>query len=510
MNKCYGVLLDTTSIQHFVFSSSKLKDNTGASFIVSHIFKKMIDDKLEELKNGCKIEVGFTGGGNSLIFFESEYCASKFVRNLTLMALTTAPGLNIASATGEFMLNGSGDVKNLIFGNHYFSHYEKDRDALFDKLNTNKRQYFPKITLESFGINEDCPRTGKSAEVWDEKENEYISSISKTKSDYADKSLKQLNEKYKDELDKKEFPAEFGELGGTEGEDSHIAIVHIDGNSVGKLFKECKTLGDTKELSEKMNNATENAFRKLLKHISENIIIINAIITENKKFIPIRPIIIGGDDITFVCDGRMGIYFAEKFMEFFSEQQINEYTKISACAGIAIIKEKYPFYRGYLLAEDLCGNAKRKRNENEDKGNWIDYHFVKGSFTGKIEDIRENHFIAKQGKLYMKPYPLSINGICFKDIVDAAKKFSEKNKDGRLIFPRNKLNELREVLTQSREACKEFKSNLEVRGHKLPEIKGGMYKDFFENNETPFADIIELIKNYPFELIRKDKINEKT
>lgn len=505
MNKCCGVLLDTTSIQHFVFSSSKLKDNTGASFIVSSIFGKMIDDNLEELKNDeCRVEKGYTGGGNSLIFFESENCARKFVRNLTLKALTTSPGLNIASAVGDFTLNGSGNDKNLIFKKHYFSKYEKDRDVLFDKLNSNKRQYFPKITLESFGINEDCPRTGKSAEVWDEKEKEYISSISKTKSDYADKSLELLNEKYKDILSGRKFPAEFGELGGTEGEDSHIAIVHIDGNSVGKLFKKCKTLRDTKELSEKMTNATENAFRKLLEYISENINIIKNKITVSDEFIPIRPIIIGGDDITFVCDGRMGIHFAEKFIEFYREQQVNEHTKLSASAGVAIIKEKYPFYRGYLLAEDLCKNAKRKRFEKNDNGDWIDYHFVKGSFTGKIEDIRANHFKAVQGNLFMKPYPIgSKDLLCFADIRNAANELSKKDGNGKLIFPKNKLNELREILTQTSDVCKEFKSNLEERNHKLPELKDGIYKDFFDNNETPFADVIELINNYPFELIRK-------
>ena len=74
---------------------------------------------------------------------------------------------------------------------------------------------------------------------------------------------------------------------------------------------------------------------------------------------PIRPIIMGGDDITFVSPGKLGIYFAEIFMKEFSEKEVSDGEKLSSCAGVAITKTKYPFYRGYQLAEGLCSNAKK-------------------------------------------------------------------------------------------------------------------------------------------------------
>jgi len=37
-NKFYAVLIDTASIQEYIFMSNKLKENVGASFLVERVF----------------------------------------------------------------------------------------------------------------------------------------------------------------------------------------------------------------------------------------------------------------------------------------------------------------------------------------------------------------------------------------------------------------------------------------------------------------------------------------
>ncbi|WP_207680406.1 hypothetical protein [Desulfonema magnum] len=50
------------------------------------------------------------------------------------------------------------------------------------------------------------------------------------------------------------------------------------------------------------------------------------------------PIILGGDDITFVCDGKLGICFSKLFIEAFEKQSVSFGRELTACAGIAMIR----------------------------------------------------------------------------------------------------------------------------------------------------------------------------
>ncbi len=50
-----------------------------------------------------------------------------------------------------------------------------------------------------------------------------------------------------------------------------MAIVHIDGNSMGQRFAQCETLAERRKLSDSVDRATKNAFEKLLKEIINHI-----------------------------------------------------------------------------------------------------------------------------------------------------------------------------------------------------------------------------------------------
>ena len=125
-----------------------------------------------------------------------------------------------------------------------------------------------------------------------------------------------------------------------------IAAIHIDGNGLGKLIpnlkKECNlTLS---EFSTKLDEATKKAFKDA---------------KGDKK---IRDIILGGDDVTVICDADDALAFTKEFLENFEQETEKSFKKLTACAGVAYSNEKYPFHYAVSLAETLCGVAKTQSN----------------------------------------------------------------------------------------------------------------------------------------------------
>lgn len=480
-----AILIDTTSIQQYVFASNKLKENLGASYIIKTIYVKPKKDCDEE---------GYDGGGKALLFFNDKEKAEAFIKNWTTELIYKKPGLSTAFAIGEIekeKLNDSAAFKSF-------------KNKLFEKLEENKARYIPQIILPSHGITEDCPRTGLTVEVWYDAEADdknYISSVSKSKLDSFKPAREYFQKAFENELNGREFPDDFNLLGSTKGEDSHIAIVHIDGNGMGDRFKDCDTLKSIQDLSKSVKVATKNTFKKLLKIINEDL-------TLGDMYIPIRPIILGGDDITFVCDGRMGLYFAKTYLEYFEENDVSDKKKLSACAGVAITKLKYPFYRGYLLAEDLCKSAKIKRAkvgeskglDKNDYGSWIDFHIAYGGFSGTIEEIRKKKYTSPQGSMMMRPYKISEvdDEYSFNNLIENTKKLVKRDKKDKLLFPNSKLKELREVLTYGEDVGKTFVNELKARGIDLPKIQNYDFENrLYQDGKSPYFDMIELSELYP-------------
>jgi len=504
----FALLIDTVSIQKFIFGSNKLRDNLGASFLVQAIFesnfiKDLKNIPLKENDNSCK---GYIGGGNALFFFDEYEIAKNFVEEWSEKLLIEAPGLNSAVAISEFLITDNDDPS-----------FQPKLKELFKILNNNKAEFIANTIIPKHGITADCERSGYSKDVWikfPQKEDAtgYYSSQVNAKFAFAGKALEKLETDYKDIIGSEfKFTNDLEKLGKSHGEDSHLSIVHIDGNSMGKKFQACKTLNELKTLSAKVENATRDSFKVLLKTIINEWDFIKKEIqpeTESGKYIiPIRPIIMGGDDITFVCDGRLGIYFAKIFMEAFEKHTDSEGNKLTSCAGISITKLKFPFYRGYQIAEQLCTNAKVIRNDKDDKGSWIDFHISSGNISGSLEEIRNRYYKNGKNTLLKRPYKIcddsTISGFDL-FVENTASLFSEK--DGKQTFPQSKIKELRTVLTLGESARKSFQVQLEASGNKLPKVEkySGYNTDFFSDENTIYFDMIELGDVYPkFELKRR-------
>jgi hypothetical protein len=160
----------------------------------------------------------------------------------------------------------------------------------------------------------------------------------------ADKATQQKLDAYKSI----EQDENYKELRYISNAKNKLAVIHIDGNGLGAVIRKLKT--PLSEFSVNLDKATKEAFE----------------IAKGEK--QVREIILGGDDVTVICNADDALSFTKEFLEHF-ELKTTEYLglKLTACAGIAFSNEKYPFHYGVSLAEELCSQTKKEAKQiNED------------------------------------------------------------------------------------------------------------------------------------------------
>ena len=542
MSKEVGaILLDTRSIQKYVFSCNKLKTNVGASYLVDGIFNDLMQKivlpsfnlkmpeiswqkskQIEMIKNdSIKAEIVYIGGGNMLILInkfsgkeDNLNLCREIVKKWTLEILKKAPGLKTGVAIGMM------DVER----------FKDSLDKMYVQLKQNQNTVLPQVDLPYTGLTLECNISGKTADTFDWVDKSWIAKEVKAKTDAYTYASEKVRSEYKDILekdgsrDKYDFASELEKIGCKEGE-SYISVIHIDGNNMGVKFSKCKDSQERKELSLKVAQIVQNAFYELIKTIiaeydskayAEALDMEKLIDKEGKKLLPIRPIIIGGDDITFVCPARVGIEYAKRFIEavnkqeFLSDEQhkrMSEEVKkednsiilsktMSCCGGVAVVPLKYPFFRAYQLAEHLCGSAKNKSRKNDNS--LIDFAILYGEMTPDLEQLCRYQYSAPEGYLHYGPYSVQ------KEIQDGShiNDLLVLKDDIRDNVPKNKIKELRDVLTKDMhtqirflENCKEIQKIIDEECNQ----EGIGAQAFWQKKKgeselkTRYVDAIELI-----------------
>jgi len=479
-----GLLLDVSGIQHYIFGTSKLKQNAGASWIVENV--------LTEEYLGQKPM--YSGGGNAILDFEDEESAKQFAQRWSLQILKDYPGLQPLAG-----LHTSEEYSDDNFG-EFLNDCRK-------ALAKTKAMYQTQTELSRYGVTAECIYTGGSAIKYD---GQYISVIAKRKEDNFDNSTKSL--KHKTEMTGVNFPFELTDIGGKTNDNyrSGIAVVHIDGNEMGHRFQKKKSLEEYKELSEKVEEWVQKSVAFIATKIDELLKdddVRKDLGLEKSDIFPFRPIIIGGDDVTHVCNSGLGLFSAKLFLDKFKELQIEEGITenklVSACAGIAFVKPSFPFAQAYDLAEDLCGSAKiryRKfmRNihnkENYDEPSFIDFHNLQSGIVESIETIRKDGYELNGESLLGRPFGIGKDSESFDFMIKEANKIKRWSK--------NKIKELREVVYKGSGAEEMFFAHLKKQNKDWikPELPHAPRANF--GNPT-YLDYCEFLDVVPESLLDK-------
>lgn len=383
-------------IQGFIFQTNELKDIVGASELVENICTEMFK---HYSKNG-KIVVN-AAGNVKCIFSKKEDCEFA-VRYFPKSVMEKAPGITISQAVVMLQPDES-DFKDQV---------EKLEQRLHSQRNKPLRRvnYGPMAALRS-------RKTGFPAvEVVNDKGNtDFLDEATVAKREFSrpdlpENSTLRLAKKSfgNEELSAKAIAYDIGDL--TDKND-WIAIIHADGNGLGQVVAtKNKKPGELKDFSEKLDVATVKAAQQAFVEIVKS-----PDYCPSGDVVPIRPVVLGGDDMTVICQASLAMRYATSYIRHFEENTLNngKENALTACAGIAYMKSSYPFHYGYRLAEALCEEAKKdaKRKDHLRKDgkapSCIMFHKIQGSYVSNFSQIeRDELTINSKNSLKFGPYYL--------------------------------------------------------------------------------------------------------
>lgn len=463
------VLMEVGRKQSYIFKSNKLKENIGASQIIQYVTEILPIKKLEKFK-GKEI---MRGGGKSLYSFNIYEDSINFIKVVSEEVLERFPGLDV------YFVKDSVDEFN--------DDFTEKIEELYVKLGNKKALKKNSMKQVSFGIEKICRSTGLAATHYDK--DEVISEEINSKRKFYDRSLS-LSIIHGRE---KDFPKVLDDL--KEDDNSYIAVIHIDGNSMGSKFVDLaneykklikadkkynkKYLEDMNKLSRDIDSIYSVAFGK----------VIDESINEGKT--TIRPIIFAGDDVTFVCKAEDAIKLCKIFIEEINKNTVKigqNNIALNAAAGIAFVKSHYPFSRAYDLAEELCANCKTIiKRVGKDKS-MIDWHILQGENSQSIKEIRKEQYISNGLNLTMRPLYIndneSFNNI--ENFIWTLNKIQDNS------VSRNKIKTLRSQYAKGEEAATVFinyyKLSKQFDWFNKVKCTNGIY-----NSTAVFFDAIEIM-----------------
>ncbi len=250
-----------------------------------------------------------------------------------------------------------------------------------------------------------------------------------------------------------------------------LAVVHADGNGLGQVFLTFDRyvepgpaaglaahnrayIDSLRRFSLELDACTQKAFCTALEKVRPTR---NGAHSNSHDVLPILPLVLGGDDLTVLCDGEQALAFTYAFLQKFAEQtqagtiqqvfargQPN--ASLTASAGVAIVKPHFPFFAAYDLAEDLLQSAKRLKPLAA-----IDCHVVFDASGPDLARVRRQ-LLVDQGSTCLTARPYLVDGSAqhpahrrVQDLLGWIRYVLPRDRDEEAV-PRSVLHDLREAL----------------------------------------------------------------
>lgn len=335
-------------IQQYIFQTNRLTDIIGASQLVENIctelFREVMGDDYE------KDNVVIQAAGNVKYVMPSRQVCERVVREWPRKVQEYVPGVTVSQAVVE--LSDAND-------------FAKAVNELEQRLRVQRNRAIATSPLALMGMLR-SRQTGLPCVAYDkfDREKAPIDQVTEAKRKCADEEGKlSLRTTL---LGKERAGKVVKTLEDMADANSWIAVIHADGNGLGQVVSR---IGSDREefrnFSQRLNEATIRAAQRAAQEV----------LASNEDVVPMQPIVLGGDDLTLVCRADLALPFVQAFLrEFeqeshdrlgtllvdkgiFTEGEVRD--RLTACAGVAYVKRKYPFYSAYELAETLCAQAKK-------------------------------------------------------------------------------------------------------------------------------------------------------
>ncbi len=499
------VLIETTGNQAFIFATNKLRENVGASELTARVGTRFVLEAVQGaggtlpsdshnpttypgISEQNPVEVILAVSGKALLLVRDAGLGRQIVRAVTLRALREAPGLEVRGVVSREFDFETTPLHPLIGEVH--RQFEVARSRLPG----------PAARFQRLPIIAECASSGLPASAYDStgREPGMRSRVILTKRDAAQDGLDRIRTLVGEEYHLPRSTTEIEDLGC-----DWLAIVHADGNGLGQVFlkfdREANTSSNRdyitklRNFSMALDECTEKAFCCSL-----------AVFRPRRNVTPIVPLVLGGDDLTVVCDGRQALQFTKKFIDCFEEETrqhpgINSILKngVTSCAGVTIVKPHFPFFAGYQLAEELLKSAKELKPRSA-----IDYHILYDASGPDLERIRRELTIGS-ARLVARPYAVGSESTpphrSWSDLqqrINAV--LAQDEEEQRRRLPNSMLHELREGLYLGQDAAE---SQLAlVRNRYRPHIDPLLVNDclYWQEGEQHLTGLLDAVDTAEF------------
>lgn len=542
MTQHIAMLIEASGIQDYIFGSNELVQNIGASELVTQSTSDWLFDENsgllpkrcnlrkagpgeaarwqltdQSLADGLAAEVVYAGGGNTLILLRTEEAARRVTYDLTRKALQDAPGLRLELAWQPY---SSGQLAATV-------------NRLREQIARQKRAPRRSVPLLGLGVTAACAFTDAPA-VGRDKNDRYISTEVATKQRAgapdgpgSERLLDYLADVRRFNFD---FVYDFDQFG-AKGESSYMAVVHTDGNRMGERIQAYADRHDEndaayvraqREFSTRVQAAahaalvstvglllapanlkpdTDSTGKPWRHEIAETVPVP---MNDDVERLPFRPIVFGGDDVVFGCEGRLGLPLAAHYLSRLAQEILPDDQPLHARAGVAIVKSHYPFARAYALANELCDSAKthiREADRQTRRVTALDWHFAVTGLVQPLTQLRRREYTVSAGSLLMRPLrvaPFDPNEWRSWDVFS---EILEEFAAGReWAGRRNKVKALREALRAGPDAVQHFLRNL-PDSPRLPQPEaltsaGDAARRGWQGDQCLYFDAIEAVDFY--------------
>lgn len=419
-DSAYLVNLVVEGIQKYIFETHKLKEMIGGSAIVNYIgAARFYDPLLDSLgleksagmspdENRC-ILVEANAGRLTLIVFRRDL-AENFLLRASRELLARFPGLPFYTAITEFAWSADRAGRD---------EYSRAREESIKKIAGQRNENpvpcgSPLLPILRVARLDGLPAAGRDKEPYS------LPSGARRSQEMLDFSRGELKKMVQAPEGVKLVWEEDLEKMLPEGE-GKVALICMDGNDLGKLFNRkleetsksslSQSFAALRELSENIHECGREAFNFACQKIIEYE---TRLLPRDKPgetpailVMPLRPLVMGGDDITLITRADIALPFVKWFTEKFVEK--GRKFALSLGIGMVVMPASYPFAKAFPLAESLQSSAKRltRHLEPGERPSSIDYLVLTEDVEQDMQAVRQRLFKSSSGFLLTaKPFEL--------------------------------------------------------------------------------------------------------
>ena len=407
-NEYILAMYDVRGKQDYIYNNPKIKQIAGASWIIRDCFDdylfpaaKEVSEKgiftyknsnetentefteegfKKHIEDGYAGEVVYDGGGNFFVLFKNSEIYKEVNKKFYVKLLKETYTLRVLTSYIE---------------NVHFDDYQGDQKRLRDEHKKTEQRESISYPLNALPIVQvdnysSLPATDE-IELPNRSNKQKISKESKAKYDKYDELFKSEESHNSEKM--------LDNLIEEKGVDSHLAVIYIDGNSMGAKVE--KITGNATNYEESIKIIRDFSSRIEKEYITEPIKEIDAFLNTNEgKEKNRRFVVYAGDEVTFICNAKHAYNVVKIYFDTIQRKNKGN----SSCAGIAIFHSHSPYSEAYRIAEECCENGKKLMKKKE-VGNacLMDFHYCQGAIGTSLDDIREHEGTAE----FCNPWLLS-------------------------------------------------------------------------------------------------------